>query len=112
MNSYLVLVRGSGPGFAKLSEEEQSALYGKWGAYIEKLTKSGNWIKGQPLEETGRLLCDKREPMEGVVGDEDIVIGGFMILEAGNYDEVLKLCDECPSLDIGGKLEIRQAVEM
>jgi hypothetical protein len=112
MNSYLVLVRGGGPGYAKLSEPEQQALYGKWGAYIEQLTKSGNWVKGQPIDESGRLLCDRREPAEGVVGEPDVAVGGYFILEAANYDEALKLCGTCPSIDIGGKLEIRQTVDM
>ena len=112
MNNYLVLVRGSNPGFEKLEESEKQALYGKWGQYIETLTQSGNWVKGQPLEGTGRLLCGERKPVEGIVGEEDVSVGGYFILEAANYDAVVKLCDGCPTLEIGGKLEIRQAIEM
>ena len=50
--------------------------------------------------------------MEGVVGEDDISIGGYLILQAENYDAVLELCDDCPNFEIGGKLEIRQASEM
>ena len=35
-----------------------------------------------------------------------------MILEAENYEAAIKLCDTCPTLTIGGKLEIRECVEM
>ncbi len=112
MNGYLVLVRGGGKTFESLSEEKRDEIYAKWNAYIEKLTESGHWLKGQPIEETGRLLCEKKEAAEGVVGDLDVVVVGYFILEAANYDEAVKLCLDCPSLEVGGKLEIRQTVEM
>ena len=110
--NYLILVRGSNPGFAKLDEAAQGLLYQKWEGYVGKLNQSGNWIHGAPLESSGKLLCDKKQPADGVVGDDDVSISGYMILQAENYDAVLKLCDDCPSLDIGGKLEIREASEM
>ena len=112
MNTYLVLIRGGGPGYEKLSEEEGKALYQKWFAYIGKLTESGNWVKGNPLEDTGRLLCSKKEPMEGVAGEPDISVGGYMIIQAEDYEHALKLCDDCPTFEVGGKLEIREAIEM
>jgi len=57
-------------------------------------------------------MCDKREPMDGVVGDGDISVGGYMILEADSYDHAVELSKECPSLDVGAKMEIREVVEM
>ncbi len=112
MNNYLILVRGGNPGFEKLDEAGQGAVYQKWGAFMGNLTEKGAWVAGAPLESTGRLLCEKKEPMEGVVGEDDISIGGYLILQAENYDAVLELCDDCPAFEIGGKLEIRQASEM
>ena len=112
MKSYLILVRGSNPGFAKLDEAAQGAVYEKWGAYMGKLTENGSWMSGAPLDESGRLLCDQKQPMEGVVGEDNASIGGYMVLQAENYDHVLKLCDDCPTFDIGGKLEIREIAEM
>ena len=112
MNTYLVLVRGGVPGFDSLDEAGRKAIYEKWFAYIGKLSESGNWVKGNPLDDSGRLLCAKKEPEEGVVGDDDVSIGGYFILEAEDYDHALKLCDDCPTFEIDGKLEIREAVEM
>ena len=112
MKNYLVLVRGGDPGFEKLDEEEKGALFQKWGGYVEKLTESGAWVKGNPLDDGGRLLCEKREPQEGIVGGPEVSIGGYLILEAENYDQALELCGDCPTFDIGGKLEIRECVEM
>jgi len=112
MKTYLVLIRGGNPGFARLDEAGQQALYGKWIAYIGKLNEGGNWVKGNPLDDSGRLLCGKKEPAEGVVGDDDISVGGYLLIEAENYDAALRLCDACPTFEIGGKLEIREAIEM
>lgn len=112
MKNYLVLVRGSGPGFEKLDEDGRNAIYGSWMEYVKKLNEDGSWVLGNPLDESGRLYCDKREPAEGIVGDPDVSIAGYMILKAENYDAVIKICDDCPSLTIGGKLEIRECIEM
>ena len=112
MKSYLILVRGGNPGFEKLDQEAQGALYQKWGAYMGKLTESGNWVNGAPLDNSGRLLCEKKEPVEGVVGEDDVSIGGYLTLQADSYDAVLELCNDCPTFEIGGKLEIREIAEM
>ncbi len=112
MKTYLILVRGSNPGFAQLDEAAQGALYQKWGTYMEKLTEDGSWKGGAPLESSGRLLCDQKQAVEGVAGEDDISIGGYMILQAESYDQALSLCDDCPTFDIGGKLEIREIAEM
>ncbi len=112
MKSYLILVRGANAGFEKLDEAGQGAVYEKWGAYMGKLTASGNWVNGAPLNNSGRLLCEKKEPVEGIVRDDDVSVGGYMTLKAEDYDEVLRLCDDCPTFDIGGKLEIREILEM
>jgi len=50
--------------------------------------------------------------VEGVVGEDDLSIGGYMTLKAENYDAVLDLCNDCPTFEIGGKLEIREITEM
>jgi hypothetical protein len=76
------------------------------------LNEKGAWVFGAPLESTGRLLCEKKEPSEGVVGDDDISIGGYMVLQAESYDAVLELCTDCPTFEVGGKLKIREACEM
>ena len=112
MKNYLILVRGGNPGFNALDEAGQGAVYQKWGAYMGALTEKGAWVSGAPLESTGRLLCDKKQPMEGVVGEDDVSIGGYMILKAENYDAALALCGDCPTFEIGGKVEIREMAEM
>ena len=44
--------------------------------------------------------------------EDDLSIGGYMTLKAENYDAVLDLCNDCPTFEIGGKLEIREITEM
>lgn len=112
MKQYLILVRGGMAAFAKLDEAAQGAVYGKWGAYVAALTEAGAWVSGDPLDQSGRLLCEKKEPMEGIVGEDDVAVGGYMILKAESYEAALDHCDACPSLDYGAKLEIREALEM
>lgn len=112
MNNYLVLVRGSTPGFDKLSDSEKQTHYGKWMTFMQQLMDNGSWVKGHPLDDNGRLYCDKRKAVEGIVGGPEESIGGYLILQAENYDEAVQLCDSCPTLDIGGGVEIRECIDM
>ena len=111
MNNYLILVRGA-VGFDELSEEAKGGVYQKWMEYIKRLTESGNWLKGNPLDGSGRLLCKAKEPKEGIVGDPDIAVDGYFILQAESYDHALELCSDCPTFALDGKVEIRQCIEM
>jgi hypothetical protein len=112
MNTYLVIVRGGMPGYKKLNEDGRKSFRDKWSAYIGELTQSRNWVKGHPLHETGRLVPKKKEAVQGVVGQDDMRINGFMVLEAQDYDAAVRLCDNCPSFEIGGNLEIREVTEL
>ena len=44
---------------------------------------------------------------DGPYAEAREVIGGLFILEAGNYDEAVTLCQDCPHLDFG-TIEIRE----
>jgi hypothetical protein len=69
MKNYLVLVRGNGPAYANMPEADREAHYGNWMAYMNSLNESGNWIKGAPLADDGRICVGTSEVNEGVVGD-------------------------------------------
>ena len=112
MKNYLVLVRGSGPGFANLSEDERNTLYGSWMEYVKSLNESGNWVKGAPLDDSGRLYCGNQDPAEGIVGDADVSVDGYLLFEAESYEEAIDLCKPCPTFKVGGKVEIRECLEM
>jgi len=85
---------------------------GRWHRFIESLNHSGHWVAGQPLDATGMLMSQQSARADGIVGDQDVSIGGYFILKAAQYEEVADLCQPCPALEIGGKLEIRKALDL
>ena len=105
-------MRGNGPAYAAMNETDSEAHYGNWMTYVKSLNESGNWVSGNPLSNDGRVCAGSSETTEGVVGDPDKAVGGFLVIEAESYDGSISLCQECPGLKIGGTLEIRECMEM
>lgn len=76
------------------------------------MTESGHWVKGNPIDPSGRIYNDKHEATEGIVGDAAVSVDGYMILEAENYEKAIELLRDCPTLVVGGHIEIRECLEM
>ena len=45
---------------------------------------------------------------DGPFAEAKEVIGGYFIIESANYDEAVKLSSDCPHLELGGRIELRE----
>jgi hypothetical protein len=99
MEKFMLIFQGGGPS-ENASPEFMQAQMGKWMAWIEKLTKAGKYVSGEPLLPGGKLIKGKSK-----------TVGGFFILNAENYDEAVKLCDDYPDYE-HGSIQVRQVMKM
>jgi len=102
---YVLLIRESptSTGGANLVAE-----YGQWAAGV---AKSGRYITGEKLRETGRILSSDNGAVkaeEALFNTGEGELGGYFIIEASNYDEAVKIASQCPHLKYGGKIELRE----
>ena len=44
---------------------------------------------------------------DGPYAESKDVVGGFIVIEAGDLDEAVELSKACPILDVGGSVEVR-----
>jgi hypothetical protein len=108
---YLFLLRsGMDPA---LSEDERSALFGKFVAWSESLKARGHLAGVERLAASGGHTIRKRDVVvvDGPYAEMRELVSGLYIIEAANAEEAHRLAAECPSLAIGGTIEVREIAE-
>jgi hypothetical protein len=111
MAQYMLLVRDDVAGYGKYSHDELKGLIDKMHAWMDKLRKAGVHRGGEKLEDepgkTVRLNGD-RLIVDGPYAEVKELIGGYVIVEAADYDEAVEIGKECPALHYASVLDIRQ----
>lgn len=91
-------------GFSKdLSAEEIQGILNRYRAWSQKAAR----LAGEKLRDgTGRVI--RRDAItDGPYVESKEAIGGFSIIEARDYDEVVRLCRDHPHLEFGS-IEVRE----
>jgi hypothetical protein len=108
MKDFLLLFRQPNYDYSNVSPKEMEALDKKWQAWVSKLAKQMS--NGQRLSVEGKVL-----KAGGVITDGPFVeirerLGGFMVVKAESLEDATTLAHGCPTLEIGGSVEIRQVM--
>jgi len=79
-----------------------------WMAWIHELEAKGHLKDpGQPLERTGKVVRGRTKVVtDGPYAEEDLVLG-FIVIEAPDLAQAVKLAAGCPMVEGGGAVEIR-----
>ena len=111
MEKFMLIFQGGGPS-ENASPEFMQAQMGKWMAWIEKLSKAGKYDIGEPLLPGGKLIKGKSKTVtDGPYTEGKEIVGGFFILNAENYGEAVRLCDDYPDYE-HGSIQVRQVMKM
>jgi hypothetical protein len=115
MATYLVLARGTGVP-STLSPQEVQKVVQKYMSWSEELRKAGRVGHAEKLRfGEGRVLRGNGGQMavtDGPYAETKEIVGGFWLIEAASYDEMLKLLADHPHLDSPGSLEVREIEDM
>lgn len=102
-----------GGDISQLSPEEQQAEMQKWFTWIDKLTKQGRYLAGEPLLPGGKTVSgSKRTVTDGPFTESKEVVGGFFTILANSLDEAVEISKECPDFDLGGSVEVREVLKI
>jgi hypothetical protein len=118
MKYMLLIHQGSAPtprspeDWAKLSEEEQQAVY----ADYQAINQTPGVTPGVELADPGTATTVRVEDGRTLTTDGPFVevkeaIGGFMFLEADDLDAAIELAAKVPAARLGGAVEVRPVVE-
>ncbi len=106
MKKYVFFFRGGTP-----KPEEAEEHMKKWALWITSISH-GQEIPGDPLQPTGKIVSGVNgENVSDITSAHD-TIGGYLIVEAVNYDEAAALTKGCPSFENGGTIEVKEVMPM
>ena len=109
MNDYLLLFRGGDAREAAESPERYQEHMGKWMKWMEDLGKKGAFVAGEPLGPEGKTISgSKKLVTDGPFTEGKEIVGGYLIIKAGGYDDAVQLSKECPIFEYDGVVEVRE----
>ncbi len=96
------------------SPEQMQAHMSKWMAWIDKLAKAGKYVTGEPLVPGGKLVSGPgvKTVTDGPYTEGKEIVGGFFIINANDINEAVEISKECPDLELGTSVQVRQVMKI
>jgi hypothetical protein len=112
---YLCLAYEEEQKLNELAVDEWQALRQETLDYVEALRSSGMLLDARPLQSattasTLRIRDGRLSVTDGPFAETKEQIGGFFLIEAGDFDEALRIAAKWPSARIGS-IEVRPVDE-
>ena len=108
MKRFLLLIREDLRRVEQLTNEQLHAEIQIMTKWVEELTKTGNFIQGDPLETGARLATSTRILSDGPFIESREAVTGFTLVKAENIDQAAELAMACPLVQNGQiKIEVR-----
>ena len=94
------------------SPADLQANMGKWMAWVDKLSKEGKYVAGEPLLPGGKLVSGPSSVTDGPYTEGKEVVGGYIIVNANSIEEAIAECKDYPDFSYGGRVQVRQVMKM
>ena len=111
MSAYLILLHDRPTDFSSVSAEEMQGIIAEYVAWRDRLEREGKLLGSNKLkDEGGRLLSEvdgEIRVVDGPYAEAKEIVGGYFLVEATSYDEAVALCQDCPHLTYGLRIEVR-----
>jgi hypothetical protein len=96
----------SGGNGVSADEAERNAQYAKWGRWFAKLGSA--LIEGGAAMGTAKTVGPDGSVSEGASRR----LSGYSIVSADSIDSAVDLAKDCPVLEIGGAVDVYEAIAM
>lgn len=112
MKEFLMLIRENLENYGKMTPEEMQKDIEKHVKWVEQLVKNGHFKGGNPLMPIGKSIKGQAKMVtDGPYIEVKEGVSGYYFLLANSLEEAAELAKGCPSLEIGGTLEIREIIQ-
>jgi hypothetical protein len=112
MPKYMLLLHDNPAAFADVSPEQMQKVIEKYIGWGDRLREAGVMKGGDKLtDEPGKVvrrLGGQVRVTDGPYSETKEVLGGYYIIEAASYDQAIDRSRDCPHLEYGGTIEVRQ----
>lgn len=109
MKDFMMLFIGDSYSDLGLSPEEMQSRMGKWFTWGSKMSEAGILKGGHALTgEIKRVVGAERTVTDIASTELKELIGGYYVVSANSFDDVVEIAQGYPDYDLGGTVEIRE----
>ncbi len=116
MPQYMLLLHEDPTAFAGISPEDIQKIVEKYVAWGARLRQAGLLVNSHKLtDEPGRVIRGRAGQLritDGPFSEAREVLGGYFMITASSYDDAVERARDCPHLEYGGSIEVRQVDAM
>lgn len=109
MSDFMYLFRGGSPSGTPEQMQQQMQ---RWAEWASALGAKGHLRGGDPLDGTGKVLRNRESVTDGPYAEAKDLVGGYMLIEAQDFDSAVELSRDCPIFHSGGSIEIRPVLKL
>ena len=107
MPQFLVVLRDSEWDPDSMSPTEIQAVMTRYRAWVDSLKGDGHKLRDNEGRVMRRNGSGAISVTDGPYAEAREVLGGFLVIEAKDYDDAVRLCNDSPHFHFG-RIEIRQ----
>lgn len=115
MPKFMLLLYDDPSTFAEMSPGEMQQAIEKYIRWGTNLREAGVLLASDKLtDEAGKVMRGKGQVRvtDGPYSETKEVLGGYYLIEAETYDRAVERARDCPHLEYGGTIEVRQVDTM
>lgn len=109
---FMLLFRFNPANMGTPSPEAAAASQQQWGGFIGNLALQEKLVNTQRFDFNGQCITADQSIHEGANMTGGEAVSGYMVVKANTYGEATSIGQECPILQMGGSVEVREIVPM
>ena len=110
MKEFMMIFRNEKNDNPKPSPEQMQAMIKQWQDWIGGIAAQGKFVATNALGFEGKTVHADATITDGPYAELKEIVGGYIIVKADDLDDAVKLADGCPTLAMGGKVEVRDVM--
>jgi hypothetical protein len=110
MKNFMMLFRTEKSDKPQPSPEQMQAMVKQWQDWIGGIAAQDKFVATDALGFQGKTVHADGVITDGPYAELKEIVGGYIIVKAENLDDAVKLSKGCPTLAIGGKVEVRDVM--
>lgn len=113
MKEFLMIFRNEfKPDFKPTAEQIQASIK-QWQDWIGGIAAQGKFVGTNRLSSAdAKVMKPNNVITDGPYAELKEIVGGYLIVNAENVDQALKLAEGCPIFGSGGNVEVREVISM
>jgi hypothetical protein len=116
MPQFILLLHETPAAFSAIAPEEMQTIIQRYVAWGARLREAGILADSHKLTgEPGQVMrghAGQVRVTDGPYSEAKEVLGGYFTIVAASYDEAVERARDCPHLEYGGTIEVRQVDTM